>query len=421
MKKNFNIILFFIAIQFSAQAQIESFFADEFPDSSKTRIGLMADYDLNSNALTSQFINKFYKGKYLDTDLKNSVLDRVKNNNQVGANINYSVYGVFKTDSLFHKKNISIFFSIKDREHFDARFSKDLFKVGFYGNADYAGKIADFNGFDLNLLRYQQFQIGILLSKSDTSSRFGIGLSFLKGEQYKSIHAKKAELFTSEDGQTIDFNTSFQVAQSDTATNGLGAFNGYGASADIYFEAPYKTRIGKSKLRVSVADIGLIRFNKQSLYLNQDSLFHYTGFTVNSIYQLQDSTFAKTSKDSIMNAIAPLKKQSVSVSLPAILNLSFETQLNKHVQLTEGIQYVFNANYNLLFYVKGNFILTNNIAISATVGYGGYGNFNYGIGAFANFGNGFLIYVGSHNMEGYLAPKKTCGQSAYISLVKNFK
>lgn len=421
MKKNFNIILFFVVIHFSVQAQIQSFFADEFPDSSKTRIGLMADYDLNSNVLTSQFISKFYKGNYLDSDLKNSVLDRIKNNNRVGANINYSIYGVFKTDSIFHKKNTCLFFSIKDREHFDVRFSKDLFKIGFYGNADFAGKTADFNNFDLNLLRYQQFQIGILSTKSDTSSRFGIGFSFLKGEQYKSIHAKKAELFTSEDGQNIDFNTSLQVAQSDTATNGLGAFNGYGASVDIYFEAPYKTRIGKSKLRVSVSDIGLIRFNNQSLYLNQDSLFHYSGFTVNSIYQLQDSTFANTSKDSIMSAIAPLKKQSVSVSLPAILNLSFETQLSKHVQLTEGIRYVFNANYNLLFYVKGNFSINEHVAISATVGYGGYGNFNYGIGACANFGKGFIVYIGSHNIEGYIAPQKTCGQGAYISLLKNFK
>lgn len=421
MKKKFNILLLFVIIHFSVQAQIQSFFADEFPDSSKTRIGLMADYDLNSNALTSRFISQFYKGKYLDTDLKNSVSDRVKNTNKVGANINYSVYGVFKIDSIFHKKNNCLFFSIKDREHFDARFSKDLFKVGFYGNADYAGRTADFNDFDLSLLRYQQFQIGIVSTRSDTSSRFGIGLSFLKGEQYKSIHAKKAELYTSEDGQTIDLNTSFQVAQSDTATNGLGAFNGYGASVDIYFEAPYKTRIGKSKLRVSVSDIGLIRFNNQSLYVNQDSLFHYSGFTVNSIYQLQDSTFAKTSKDSIIGAIAPLKKQSISVSLPAILNLSFETQLNKHIQLTEGIRYIFNANYDLLFYVKGNFLINNNFAVSATAGYGGYGNFNYGIGAYANFGKGFIVYVGSHNIEGYIAPKKTCGQGAYLSLIKNFK
>ena len=34
---------------------------------------------------------------------------------------------------------------------------------------------------------------------------------------------------------------------------------------------------------------------------------------------------------------------------------------------------------------------------------------------------GFIIYAGSTNLEGFVTPKKACGQSAYISLVKNFK
>jgi hypothetical protein len=89
--------------------------------------------------------------------------------------------------------------------------------------------------------------------------------------------------------------------------------------------------------------------------------------------------------------------------------------------MTEGIRYVFNGNYHLLAYVKGNFIINPKIAISATVGYGGYGKFSYGLGAFANLGKGFIVYAGSNNLEGFITPKKACGQSAYISLVKNFK
>jgi hypothetical protein len=310
---------------------------------------------------------------------------------------------------------------LRDRAHFDARFSKDLYKVAFYGNAPYAGKTADFNDFNLNYLRYQQLQIGLFSSKYDSAARWGIAVSILKGEQYSSIFAQKAELFTSEDGQYIDFNTEMQVAQSDTANKGIGAFNGIGAGLDIYFEAPFKTRFGDSKLRVSVADIGAIKFNSNSLYLNQDSLFHYTGFHVNSIYDLQDSTFANTSQDSIINSIAPFKKQSFSVTLPTVLNLTYETKFSSHFEMTEGIRYVFNGNYHLLGYLKGNFIFNPKLAVSATVGYGGYGKFNYGIGAFANLGKGIIIYAGSNNLEGFIAPKKALGQSAYISLIKNFK
>lgn len=417
-------ILFTLAIfsvQLNTDAQIAAIFSDEFPDSTKTRIGLIADYGINATAITSRFVNKFYKGRFIDADLKDQVLKRTKNMNNIGADLNYGIYVGIKLDSIFHKKNVSLFFSVRDRAHFDARYSKDLYKVGFYGNSDFAGETANFNDFNLNFIRYQQLQVGLFSSKYDSAARWGIALSFLKGEQYASIFAQKAELFTSEDGQYIDFNTNMQVAMSDTAKKGIGAFNGFGASIDIYFEAPFKTRFGDSKLRVSVADVGSIKFNNKSLFMNQDSLFHYEGFNVTSIYDLQDSTFANTSQDSIINAIAPFKNQSFSVTLPSVLNLSYETRFTKHFEMVEGIRYVFNGNYHLLAYVKGNFIINQKFTISATVGYGGYGKFNYGLGAFANLGKGFIIYAGSTNLEGFVTPKKACGQSAYISIVKNFR
>jgi hypothetical protein len=419
--KRYLFIFSFFLLRLSAQSQITAVFADEFPDSSRTRIGITGDYGINSNALTGEFVSAFYKGGFIDKGMKDRVLDRAHNLNVIGADLNYGIYVGFRPDSIFHKKDVSLFFSVRDRAHFDAQFSRDLYKVGFYGNAAFAGKTADFNQFSLNVLRYQQLQIGVFSSKYDSAARWGIAVSLLKGEQYLSVFCDKAELYTSEDGQYIDFNTNMQVVQSDSAHKGIGAFNGIGASVDIYFEAPFKTRFGDSKLRVSVADIGAIRFNDNTLYLNQDSLFHYSGYHVNSIYDLQDSTFANNSQDSIVSAIAPFRKQTYSATLPSILNLTYETQFSKHFLMTEGIRYVFNGNYHLLMYLRGNFMINPKFHVSGTFGYGGYGKFNYGIGLFANLGKGFVVYAGSNNIEGFIAPKKVCGQGAYLSLVKNFK
>jgi len=419
--KKYILIFITIFIFKHSVAQIPIIYSNSFPDSAKSRVGIVGEFGLNSNALTTAFISKFYNGGYIDKEQKDQVLSRTKSKNRIGADLNYGIVAAFKLDSLFHKDCFSVFFSLRDRQHFDARFSRDFFRLGFYGNAQFAGQTAYLTDFNLNLLRYQQVQIGLFSNKLDSAARWGVGISFLKGEQYASIYAKKAELFTSEDGQYIDFNTSLQVAQSDTAKKGIGAFNGYGASIDIYFEAPFNSKLGHSKLILSVADIGFIKFNKQTLYLNQDSLFHYSGFNVNSIYDLQDSTFSGTNQDSIINAIAPFKKQSISATLPAVLNLSYETQLSPKFDLTEGIRYVFNGNYSLLFYIRGNYQFNKQLTVNATIGYGGYGNFNYGIGALASIGKGFDIYIGSNNIEGFIAPKKTAGQGAYISLIKNFK
>ena len=420
MKKGY-ILLFLLVINLITNAQIADIYADEFPDSANVRFAVSGNYSFNSNAITNEFISKFFRGGYINGDLKNSILTRIKDENRMGADVSTGIYCALKLDSLFHKKNMSIFFSLHDREHFDALFSKDLFKVAFFGNAEYIGKAANLSGFNLNLMRYQQLQIGIFSSKLDSAAHWGIGISFLKGEEYISILAKKAEMFTSEDGQFVDFNTSLQVALSDKTNKGLSAINGYGASLDIYFEAPFKTRFGNSKLKISVADIGAVRFNKNTEVINQDSLFHYTGFKIISIYDLQGTTYSKTSQDSIINSIVPLKKTTFSATLPATLNLTFETRFSKRFLLTEGIRYIYNANYTLLAYLKCDIFINKKNTLSANIGYGGYGQLNYGIGTFLKFRNDFIIYAGSTNIAGFVAPKKTAGQGAYISLIKNFK
>ncbi len=396
-------------------------FSDEFPDSAKYRVGIAGDFGINSNCLTVDFFNKFYNGGYVDNELKNVVLDRVKQKNRVGADVNYGIYAAFAPDSFMHKKNISFFFSLRDRQHFDTRFSKDFYKLAFYGNSQFAGKTANLSDFNMNFVRYQQVQFGFFSSRLDSATRFGVSVSFLKGEQYASIYAKKANLFTSEDGQYIDFETEMQIAQSDTAKKGISAFNGAGASIDIFFEAPFKTKIGDAKLSVSVSDIGLIRFNKNSLYLNQDSTFHFEGFQINNIYDLQDSTFNATSQDSITKKIAPFKKQSVTYTLPTILTIDYRIQLNKRFGLAEGARYVYNGNYNLLLYAKADCWINKNINISTTFAWGGYGNFNYGLGLYGNIGKGYMFYLGSNNLEGLIAPNKAGGMGAYVSLVKNFR
>jgi hypothetical protein len=400
-------------------AQIPLIYSTDFPDSSRISIGLQAGYELNASALTTKFLTKFYRGGYIDREMKDEVLDRTKMKNRMGANVNMGIFAAFRPDSFLHKTNYSFFFSVQDRQHFNCSYSRDLFKTGFYGNAQFAGTTADFSGFNMTLLRYQQVQVGMFSSQLDSAARWGIGLSFLKGEQYAAVFAEKAELFTSEDGQYIDFNTSIQAASSDTANTGLGAFNGYGASVDLFFEAPFKSRIGYSKLRLSVQDIGLIRFNENSLYLNQDSLFHYTGFNITSVYDLQDSTFTSTSQDSIAGRIIPFKKQAISVTIPATLNLSVETQLSKKFVLTKGLRYIFNGNFNLQVYLRGGYAISKSALVTAHVGYGGYGNLYYGLGTRLRF-KSLYIYAGCNDIQGWVTPNRAAGQSAYLSLIKNF-
>lgn len=413
------IVLIFTGVKFFAQIPV--IYSDDFKDSSRVKIGGAGEFLINANALTSSFISKFYNGGYIDAELKKSVLDKTKLRNRIGGDLNYGIYAAFQPDSFLHKKNVGIFFSLRDRQHFDARYSKDFFKLGFYGNSIFAGETAYLNDFNLNFVRYQQLQIGFFSSKVDSTARLGVGLSFIKGEQYAAIYARKAELFTSEDGQYINFATQLSVAQSDTSKKGIGAFNGAGASVDIFFEAPFKTKFGEAKLSVSVADIGFIKYNRKSLFMYGDTVYHFEGFQINSIYDLQDSTFSATNKDSITNKVIPFKQQKVTYTLPSVLNITYKIQFTPKFALTEGVRYVYNANYNLLLYMKAEYLVRKNILVSVNGGWGGYGNFCYGAALGWNIGKGFILHAGSNNLEGFISPKKTAGQGAYFSLVKCIK
>jgi hypothetical protein len=422
--KKLIFILFVLFIHSFAQAQLAAIYADDFPKQAKGRIAITGDYDLNSNTITNSLLTKFYTGGYIDANLKNSVLAEIKNKNRIGGNYSYGFYAAFQPDSFNHKRNISFFVSVRDRFHADARFSNDAYKLAFYGNAQYAGKTAYLDGLNTNIIHYQQFQIGFSTANIDSVARWGIGISFLKGQDYISVLAKKAQLFTSADGQYIDFATDISAVKSDTSKSGLASASGYGASVDMYFEAPFQTVLGSSKVRIAISDLGLIRFNKQTMSLSQDSTFHYSGVQISSFFALQDSTYGSVSRDSLINSIAPFKKKSYSATLPAVLDLAFETQISTRFHITEGIRHVFNANYSVLAYVKGAYYFTPKFMLSGTIGYGGYGGYgrlNYGLGLFANLKNNVVIYAGSNNLEGYIVPKYNAGQGVYVSLIKNFK
>ena len=418
MKKLF--IYSFLLLSFYSKAQVSVIFNSEVADTVHTFAGVWGNGSFDATALNSKFVSKFYTGSFIDKDTKDGVLNRTHNINRVGEEVNYGLFVAFRPDSLAHRKNMSYFIGLSDRQHFDARYSDDFYKVAFYGNASYAGRTAYLTDFNLNFIRYQQLQLGFLKKNTANTLQWGMGFSFLKGEQYASITAHKAELYTSQDGQFINFDTDMQIAQTDTAHRGLGAFNGYGASLDVFLMAPLKTKMGTSIIRVAVSDVGMIRFNKQSLYLNQDSLFHFTGFKINNIHDLQDSTFRTTNKDSIASKVAPFGKKAFNVTIPATLVVSFETQYTKRFQLTEVVKFIYNANYSLLFYVKGKYQLGARTSISATVGYGGYGKINGGIGLNARLGKAWLVHVGSDHIEGFIAPQSAAGMGVNCSVIRCF-
>lgn len=419
--KNIFVSLFLISPAGPLAAQcIDYLFRDNNKHYASTLCG-SASYALGSNAITNEFFGKFYKGGFIDAALKDRVNEKLINSNRLGADLKTGVDYLYLPDTLFGKPRLGIFAGISDRAHFDMRFSKDLFQTGFYGNKAFAGETAHLGDFQLQLLRYQQAQIGLLWAGLDTAkAKLGIGISFLKGEQLLDLDAPTADLYTSDDGTFIDLTTSATMLRSDSASKGLGAMNGMGGSIDLFLEAPYRLKKRKGVITIRITDMGTIFWNSRSLRYSADSTYHYTGFAVDNIFKLQDSTFNEVaSAEDVIGKNVTQQRKGFSTTVPAMIDLSTNTSYGK-LRVIKGFRQRFNSNHKGQFYLKAHYFFTPGFMAGALVSYGGYGNFSYGLELAADLGKGFILYAGSNNLEGFIVPVHTTAQGAFLSLKKHF-
>lgn len=414
MKKNF--FTFFVFCSIAIQAQWDYAFISNY-QGYKSQLVFNGNYSIQSNAVTNDFNSiLLFKGGYVDLALKDKILGRLKKQNRYGVEASYGVsYAIANSN-----KKVDLFIVAENKQYVNAAFSKDLMSLLLFGNKNYAGKSAALNDVSINSLQYQKYGLGLTFNAVDSVAKLGLALSFLNGNNATSLNIKKGSLYTSEDGSYIDLLADYDYAQSDTSQTKLGTMNGYGFSADLFFEAPFKTSYGKSKIGIQVKDIGFIKWNTRSITSQKDTAYHFEGYRIDNIFQLQQSSLGNNNQDSIIQNIIPTEKKSFDQLIPIDFNLYLISGIGEKFNLISGVRYLYNANYTPLFYLRGNFFVKKKTILSTGIGYGGYGKFNFSVGWDQDLGKGFVVRLSSNNIEGFLAPKITTSQGAFITLKKYF-
>ncbi|HEV7230255.1 MAG TPA: DUF5723 family protein [Bacteroidia bacterium] len=395
-------------------AQTNNPFFELQPDSSfKWTAGTYANYAVGSTAMTNEFINSFWTGKFIDENQKQRVQSRLKNSNTIGGDANAGLFYIQGIDSLFQHKKLAWFVAIKERAHANARFSRDLFNVAFEGNDSYKGKTADFSGFELNEIQYQQFQGGVM------SDRFGIGISVYNGQQMSLLKAKTASLYTSQYGDYLDFNTSYSMILSDPRHTGLGSSNGIGSGLDLYARMPMTLHNGhKADLIVELSDLGFIRWNAGTNHYKNDTTYHFDGFVVKNAFQLADTSMHYSAK-AALNA-KPDQKGAYATYVPATLDVKF-APLGVRFQYLLGIRYRFDSDYRAYGYGQIHYHFGPRFILAAEIGYGGYANLQTGLTLTAKLNSGLAMQLGANNVMAYIAPSMSGGQGVFLSLSKTFR
>lgn len=388
-----------------------------FYSSNKRSLNLGGEYELNSDFLSNSFINRFAQGGYIDKTMKDEQLKRVTGINVIGGLLSTNFTSFFGKDSSEYR----FIAGVNHRQFFNASITDDVFKFGFYGNKQFVGENANLGNSQINNYSFQEFKLGFLVDGPDTTKAImGMALSYLKGQSFFRLNTNSSSLFTAADASYINLTTNAQLSLSDTASRNWYDFNGHGMSAEFFAETPYKSKLGNSKFILSVSNLGFIKWSSNTLNYTADSTFNYSGVYINDIFALKDSTLNAISLDSITESATNLDRAKSSTNLPVTFLIIHKIRFSKLFEFTTGFRHLFNANYKPYLFTEGTFYFADKLSINTHLGFGGYGKLSGGLGLSSTIKKHLVIKLGSNSIQGIISPKKSLGQSAYVSLSYKF-
>jgi hypothetical protein len=378
-------------------------------------ISIHGEYDFNSTAIQNGFVNKFITGGYLDSATKTGSQKLMSAANRVGGAYSAGITAFWGAKG----SKYSFITGLKQVEFFNSTFSQDFFSMAFFGNKMFEGKNANIGGTTVNHFKFQEVKLGFIWDHIDTTAKVGLSVSYLKGQNLFQVNTGTSSIYTAADASQIYLNMHGSFGASDTATNkqGLGAFNGNGASVEFFADMPYQSRFGASKFYIAVNNLGFIRWNQNTLNLNFDTNYIYSGITSNNLFQVSDNSIKQLSKDTLYKKIIHSSVQSKSVNLPTSFLIIHSIKFSNLFTLNNGFRHIFQGNYVPYVFAEGVFNIHKTFTATLHVGIGGYGKLTTGIN-FEYKINSWYIRVGSNALQGYILPKQTLGQGLFFSLSK---
>lgn len=379
-------------------------------------IGVYGRYQLSSNAISSELVWQAYQGKTMDRKKREAASKRLRKSNGVGADLDYGIFARHLPDS---SKGLGWYLNIADRTHANAKFTKDLFDLAMFGNAQFAGATANLAELQFNLITYKQFEVGLLktVKKSKGKWQIGFGLGLLTGNRHLRLTIDRAELFTDADGEYLEGEIHGKVMSSSLASSQFIDANGLGMSGalTVVYEAD------KFGIRLDADDLGFIKWSQQLKHTEFDSTFYFEGIDVNLLGTGGES-FTAINLDSVVDRFVQQREASAyTIATPGRIRLEGFYKLKENgLRLYAGVQHRFANGYVPYGYLGTSSPLKKGLFIDGRFAYGGFGSWHLGLELRKRFKQTFEIRIGTNNLEGYLLPMVGTSQSAYISLAGYF-
>lgn len=399
------------------QPQFNRFFIHKYP-SHRRALGVYSFGDLGSYSVNTKFLNSFFTGQFIDDNLKNSVRDRLGNNNRWGFDWNTEISYLNMHDSLLGK-NWGYYTAIKNRAIGEGNFTRNAFELPFYGNSMFAGDTADLSGTGGRIFMYQQFQLGFVKTwyRTKSSHVFGFSLSYLNGNNFYNASFEKLKIYIDAQSDFIQAEGKGFLYRNDPDYNRFFAGNGSGLSLDLQYQA----QLGNGFVSCQVQDLGFITWERPGDYLKVDTSLRFNGITINNIFTSDGTEFSQFVDSLSTYYIKHVRDRAGFMMLPTRLHVAYSHfLLDGKLMLQGGIQARISQFYFPQMYVQATYYPHHRIMVGTSVGYGGYGTLNIGLDAGIDFGKGYTLILQTRNVEGLIPNTFATGLSAGIKFSRMF-
>jgi hypothetical protein len=383
-------------------------YAIEKPKAYTGYVSLYGNGYINSNSITNEFIKAYaYTYSYIDADLKQQQVDRLKSSNVVGYDIRTGLYGQYKLKNIRYEAGVSY------RDFASVQFSPDMFNLVFYGNSMYAGQTANLDPFKLYNTNYQTFYMGARTTVGSKKNMEIAGrLGFVRGGRLQKINSKNLSLYTDANGSFLTLNGKFDVAYTeDSMYATIPPMNGAGITTDLFYAIKGK----KGTFTLELLDLGFVKWKDVATF-SGDSSYTYSGLDVENILGTGGIKMDPINLTSFFDNLGLTKvNKDVTYMLPATLNVSYYRNISAKVSFSGSVRQQFVYGYKprvsakLAYYLKKDFVLI------PTIAYGGFGRADIELGVAKTFAERLIVSANLMWFEYLVLPNSTSGNGMSVA------
>lgn len=370
------------------------------------RLNFSGNFDVTGTSMRKEFLNTLAFGGYIDSEMKDRTMKSHRANNRVGAFVSGDISYVSGATSLFKSGKYSWLVKAGYYVTGNINYTKDAFKMTFYGNSYLGEDTANLTGTRISGMQFQKAGFGFYHRKTGSS----LTLNLVNVQNQYGGYIRNGKWYQGADADSINLRLNGDMTYSTGKDFSKGI--GFAVDFDFYLKVPWLK--DSATFQFTVQNLGAAyMFQPQTRYF-ADSTYRFSGFTFD---QIKNSGNMFGDDFSLLDSLNIQKKEVKRwVMVPAFIQISKLVDLEsaKKLQSFFGIRFyptigIVPTGFAGLFY---RFV--PKVSVSANVAFGGSSIFRGGL-MLAYHGNKLGIQLGTDDIYG-LVSKKGFGQSALIRL-----